>query len=183
MLRTQIENLRKQKISYRKIAKILGISLRKTYYNSSQEIRDKEIKKSLIASRKQHPFFIKLHTFKSTKQTNGQPASKSSIRSILNTKVNNFQKDRKNGNMNKTFTVEDVINKFGENPKCYLTGESIDIYKPKTYSFDHIIPSSRGGDNSIDNLGICTKQANQAKSDMTKEEFIEFCKKVVKNNT
>ena len=79
------------------------------------------------------------------------------------------------------FTVDDVIKKFGKSPKCYITGESIDIQKPRTYHFDHITPRSKGGDNSIDNLGICTKKANLSKNDMTYEEFVEFCQSVVDN--
>jgi 5-methylcytosine-specific restriction endonuclease McrA len=81
-----------------------------------------------------------------------------------------------------TFTVKDVIEKFGENPICYLTGEQIDINKPRTYHFDHIIPRSRGGDSSIDNLGICTKRANLAKHDMTPDEFEHLCKRVLEHN-
>ncbi len=80
------------------------------------------------------------------------------------------------------FTADDVIKKFGENPKCYLTGDPIDIYKPSTYHFDHIVPISRGGTNTIDNLGICTKAANQAKHSMTHTEFIDFCRRVIDHN-
>ena len=61
-------------------------------------------------------------------------------------------------------------------------GEQLDITKPRDYVFDHMIPRSRGGDNSLDNLGLCTKQANMAKSDLTPEEFIQFCKKVLEYN-
>ena len=82
-----------------------------------------------------------------------------------------------------SFSVDDVIKKFGEHPTCYLTGEPIDIFKPRTYNFDHKIPRSRGGDNSLDNLGLCTKKANHAKYNMTPDEFINFCKKVVDYNT
>ncbi len=79
------------------------------------------------------------------------------------------------------FTVDEVIEKFGENPRCYLTGERINIHKPRTYQFDHIIPKSRGGTSDIDNLGICTKQANLAKSDMTLDEFMNLCNVVLQN--
>lgn len=80
------------------------------------------------------------------------------------------------------FTVDDIIEKFGDNPVCYLTGQPIDITKPRTYHFDHIVPSSKGGSNSIENLGICTKEANMAKSDMTVEEFVKLCNMVVNHN-
>jgi 5-methylcytosine-specific restriction endonuclease McrA len=80
------------------------------------------------------------------------------------------------------FKPEDVINKYGENTFCYLTGDRIDISKPRTYSFDHKIPRSRGGENTLDNLGICTKIVNTSKTDMTPEEYIELCKKVLEHN-
>lgn len=79
------------------------------------------------------------------------------------------------------FTSQDVIDKFGEAPVCYLTGQPIDISKPRTYQFDHIIPRSRGGTNDLDNLGICTRMANLAKSSMTLDEFTNFCSLVIKN--
>ena len=65
----------------------------------------------------------------------------------------------------------------------YLTGDKIDIYDTKSYHFDHIIPLSKGGSKSIDNLGICTKEANMAKYNLTKDEFVELCRKVVLYNT
>ncbi len=80
--------------------------------------------------------------------------------------------------MARTFTVQDVLDKFGTNPTCYLTGDSIDISKPSSYHFDHIIPKSKGGQSTIDNLGLCTKQANMAKGNMTADEFVNFCRKI-----
>ena len=77
------------------------------------------------------------------------------------------------------FTPDDVINKFGESPVCYITGKKIDIYNTKSYHFDHKLPRSKGGLNTLDNLGICTKQANMAKNDMTEDELIQFCKDVL----
>ena len=81
--------------------------------------------------------------------------------------------------MNSSFTVEDLRKKVGENPFCYLTGRSIDLTKPSTYAFDHINPATLGGDNSIENLGVVCKRANQAKADMPLEEFINLCKEVL----
>lgn len=77
---------------------------------------------------------------------------------------------------------EDYYKKIIENPYCYLTGKRIDLNDSRSYHLDHIIPRSKGGDNSIKNMGLALKEANQAKSDMTKEEFLELCKSVIKYN-
>jgi 5-methylcytosine-specific restriction endonuclease McrA len=106
-----------------------------------------------------------------------------SVKLLLKGKIECFTyKKSKEQYMKPLFTVEDVIQKFGENTICYLTGDQIDINKPRTYAFDHVIPRSRGGNNDLDNLGICTKAVNQAKSDMTPDEFMNLCKKVLEYN-
>lgn len=78
------------------------------------------------------------------------------------------------------FGYKDVLNKYNNctNVTCYLTGDQIDLTKDD-YSLDHIIPISRGGSCELDNLGITTFIANQAKSSMTEDEFVELCKKVL----
>ena len=78
--------------------------------------------------------------------------------------------------------VDDIRKQIEDNPICYLTGRKIDINNTRSYHFDHKLPVSRGGDASIDNLGICCREANQAKNDMTTDEFIKFCLEVVKHN-
>jgi CRISPR/Cas system Type II protein with McrA/HNH and RuvC-like nuclease domain len=65
--------------------------------------------------------------------------------------------------------------------KCYLTGREVDTTDTKTYHFDHIIPLSKGGDSSFENLGITTPEANMSKTNMTVEEFIDLCKDVLIN--
>ena len=81
----------------------------------------------------------------------------------------------------KGITVDDLLKKFGSNPRCYLTGKDIDINKPSTYQFDHIVPVSKGGESTFENLGVTTPEANYAKGNLSVEEFIELCKDVLHN--
>ncbi len=111
---------------------------------------------------------------------------KNNLKTILNRKLSDFMCISGYTKNNKirseyTFTVQDLINKFGEKPKCYLTNVNIDLLQPSTYHFDHIIPRSRGGQNILLNLGLATKQANETKSDKTLEELKTLCKLILKN--
>lgn len=96
-------------------------------------------------------------------------------------RIDGFQRGRKNARKVRTvtFTWKDVVDKFGLQTKCYLTGRSIDLKEARTYQFDHIIPASKDGPNTLDNLGITCTQANQAKRDMMLDEFIHLCKDVL----
>lgn len=64
--------------------------------------------------------------------------------------------------------------------KCYLTGQLIDITKDN-YSLDHIKCTSKNGENSLQNMGICTFKANMSKSDMDLTEYLDLCKQVLIN--
>lgn len=77
--------------------------------------------------------------------------------------------------------MKQLKDKLFTTPYCYLTGVRIDFSNPETYTFDHILPVSKDGTNSISNLGLSTRQANLAKNDMTVEEFLELCEKVLRN--
>ena len=184
-LKDDILLLLKNNKTYREIQSALGCAKSTiSYYSDYNKNKQKNNEKNLLR-RNSHPYFKKVDRFlyhkRSIKKQINHPNNK--IRKLLTDKILNFHQNRKTKEYNmSTFTVEDVINKFGENPRCYLTGINIDINQPRTYQFDHIIPVSRGGDNSLDNLGICTKQANLAKSNMMYDEFIDFCKKVLINH-
>lgn len=65
--------------------------------------------------------------------------------------------------------------------KCYLTGRPVDFIQTETFSFDHIVPTTRGGGNDLDNLGVACPIANIAKNNQTIEEFIQLCKEVLEN--
>ena len=80
-----------------------------------------------------------------------------------------------------SFKYQDVINKFGENPICYLTGRKLSWVYSSDLSFDRVTPRSKGGDNSIENLGICCKDANMSKTYLSLEEYLNLCKEVLEN--
>lgn len=77
-----------------------------------------------------------------------------------------------------TFSYKAVIDLYGVDTICYLTGRPINLLNDK-YHFDHKIPLSKGGSNDLENLGITCREANLAKSDLTFDEFIELCKEVL----
>jgi 5-methylcytosine-specific restriction endonuclease McrA len=89
---------------------------------------------------------------------------------------------RRLGKRKLLFTCSDVIRKFGRYTNCYLTGRPIDLNKPETYHFDHIVPYSRGGTNTLDNLGITCKEANKAKDVLPVDEFLNLCKEILEHN-
>ena len=119
--------------------------------------------------RSRNPLIRKLDTFNQLYKKKG-----------LFNKVTHFNRTKENSDV----TVKLVLEKLCQDgqAKCYLTGEEIDISQSSTYSFDHIIPVAKGGNNQFSNLGICTQEINMAKSDKTPEEFFELCKKVLIHN-
>ncbi len=74
------------------------------------------------------------------------------------------------------FTTQDVMNKFGPNPICYITKLKLTY---EDASLDHIIPASRGGSNELDNLGLTWGFANFMKYDTSIERLIRSCKLVL----
>lgn len=100
-------------------------------------------------------------------------------------KAEDFQRKRlshKLGKRKMTFTWKDVIEKFGWETACYLTGRKIDLKEPRSYHFDHVVPYSKGGSGLIDNLGIACRDANVAKSDLSVAELLELCKDILTHN-
>ncbi len=120
----------------------------------------------------------KIYTFKNPKTRKTplpiwylNPTPKQITKSI-STKAHTFQKRM-------AFNYKDVHKKYGDHFPCALTGRPLKFNEPHTYEYDHIMPHSRGGDNSLSNLQILCPEANQAKGMMTDDEFKDLCKEVI----
>ena len=62
-----------------------------------------------------------------------------------------------------------------DNSTCQYTGKPV---TPKTANIDHIIPVSRGGKNTWENMVVCSKDINNKKGDKTPSEAgLELIKK------
>jgi 5-methylcytosine-specific restriction endonuclease McrA len=173
----RILKLRAKGKSYREIQSILGCSKSTISYHCGNGNEKKRVKNDI---KKRKPICKKVSSFKTR-------CSRANYK-LFRAKVKTFKRRSKSkGNKTNTivnsisrnYTCQDVIDKFGNNPICYLTGKPIDLDKPETYNLDHIIPASRGGTNDLDNLGLCIKQANQAKGDLLIDELHDLCDQIL----
>jgi 5-methylcytosine-specific restriction endonuclease McrA len=62
--------------------------------------------------------------------------------------------------------------------KCNLTGREL---TPDTAAADHIKPLSSGGKNEMSNMQILHVDVNRAKGTMSRREFVDLCREVVKH--
>lgn len=83
------------------------------------------------------------------------------------------------GTVTEKFGIKELKSKIGDSPVCEITGEPIDLMDAQSYSLDHTIPLSRGGKSCISNLSLVKREINQAKFNLTKDEFIQLCKRVL----
>ena len=186
-IKEKILELRKLGYSYGKIGKELGCSRSLISYHCSPGQKQKTLNRTKKRRLNQHPLVTKIEAF--NKKYKSSKISKENnhktINNILYKRIISFcMKSNKTNNKEYgvlQFSVEDILNKIGENPVCALTGRKIDLSQPKTYQLDHIVPRSRGGDNSLDNCQLVCKDANLAKNGLLIEDFIQLCKDVVNN--
>jgi len=77
----------------------------------------------------------------------------------------------------------EFIDIFGNPPyHCYLCGDGIDI-NSENIQIDHIISKYNGGKDTPENLSLTHKTCNQAKGKLSKNEFINLCKKITAWNS
>lgn len=170
-MKEEILKLRSEGKTYNQIKEILKCSKSIIAYYCNNTTKEKTLNRT--KERRKNLILSKLERFKHRKKERN---IKESIRKFKKSGTKNQMKDVK-----ETFKWESILNKFGENTFCYLSGELINLYE-NDYNFDHIIPTSRGGDNSFENLGILHEKVNQMKFNMMNDEFIEWCIKILKFN-
>lgn len=166
MMKEEILKLRLEGLSYRQIVKKLGCSLSTVSYHCGEGQKEKTIKRlrkyrdNNTLSNKISTYRCKTRDFKNSKTLR---------------KLGKISKDSK-------FNAEDVIDKFGINPVCYLSGRKINLHDTKSFHFDHIKPISKGGLSTLDNLGITTREANLAKSDLHLSDLLKLCEDILIHN-
>lgn len=63
-----------------------------------------------------------------------------------------------------------------QSKRCALSGVEL---TPETASIDHKQPISRGGLHVIENIQVIHQSINAAKGNMTNDEFVAMCARVV----
>lgn len=152
-MKEQILRLRSEGKSYKDIVKELGCSISTVAYHCNKTSKAKGL----------------------VNQTNNPNKRLIQQTGTFRGQVSKFSREFENTT---PFTYKDVLNKFGKNTHCYLTGTPITLVQDLCH-FDHIIPVAKGGSNTLDNLGITIPNANKSKSDMTLDEYLELCEKVL----
>lgn len=160
-MKEKIIKLRAEGKNYTEIQYILGCSKGTISYHCGKGQKEKALKRQ--KKRRENPIIRKVDTFKDKRR------KKYVVENIRKFQKKTCDVDGKriiDKNLKKTFNYKDVISFYGKNTKCYLSGIDINLFE-NDYQFDHIIPISRGGDNSFENLGITHKTVNQMKHNLT----------------
>lgn len=172
-MKEKILKLKKQGKTYNQIAKELQCSKSTVCYHCGSNQKEKTIART-NKFRAKNKIATKIHAFTNKKL---RDASRDFQRRIGSKNHSSYLKSKSN-----RFNFNDVIKKFGIETYCYLSGEKINLLKDNNYSFDHIIPTSRHGDNSIENLGIVHRRLNRMKNDFMVDELLDWCIKILKFN-
>ncbi len=185
-MKEKILELRKEGKTYNQIVELLGCSKSTVSYHCGEGQKEKNKKR--CNKRRENILLAKVERFKYRQNNDTEiPIKEDKNKKDVVESIRKFQKrdnsakGRVDKNVETSFNWEDVLNKFSENTVCYLSGEKINLYE-NNYQLDHIIPASKNGNNNLDNLGILHKIVNRMKSDLTPEELIEWCIKILKYN-
>ena len=160
----EMKKLRAEGLTYREISEKIGCCLHTVMIYLKPNARSNRLKAARIRERA------------------GTPAH---LRRKLQKKVKAFKSEGCRNTSNPKgyrYTIDDVRDKFGETPKCYLTGRDIDWTKTGGFHFDHIKPIARGGTGTFRNLGLLCAEANFSKRDRTVKEHLDYCVEVLNHH-
>lgn len=179
----RILELRAKGKTYKEICNELGCSKSTVAYHCGKGQKEKKLKRQQEL-RKENVLLKKVDNFKrpNSNRLHRKITTKSSPSKVFQYKARNFKRGNSGGKTNSNFTYREILDIYGEQTECYLTGKPINFKEPRTYNFDHIVPVSKGGSNNLENLGICTKEVNMAKSNLSVDDFIQLCKDVLEHN-
>ena len=62
--------------------------------------------------------------------------------------------------------------------KCAITGDEL---TPDNTAFDHRVPLADGGSSEKENLQAVLKSVNTSKHEMSMQDYVDMCAKVIKN--
>lgn len=179
-LAQEILDLRDQGRTYNQIVDELGCSKSTVSYHVAADQKSKTYTRNL-KNRVANPLVKKLNQFRDpTRKSEVSVRSSVPVEKALRDKVGDYQKVAKK--YNTEFSTKDLLGKIGEDPTCYLSGRKIDLSDTSSYHLDHIEPRSKGGDNSLENLGLAEKHANLAKSNLSVDELLRLCEDILRNN-
>ena len=173
--REDILNLRKQGLSYREISQELGCARSTVSYHCGKNSSEKQ----RVSSQTRNVLCRKVGSFKSRCTKGAWKTFSSKVKCFKRRSKGSKSGSRWRVKVNSQYTCADVVEKIGVKPVCYLTGKKIDVSDSRSYSLDHRVPVSRNGTNDLENLEICSIEANKAKADLTLDEFYKLCEDVL----
>ena len=182
-LKDDILKLRSEGLTYNEIQKILSCSKASISYHCGEGQKTKNLLRTSNAKKKDN---LKYNVGKKISRFNCHKKEsilyekniyKTTFMVRITAKCLTFS-EINSINMSKV-KAQNILNMLEANPRCALTGKILEIQDTRSWHLDHIIPSSRQGDNSLENCQIVCREANQAKSDLLPEEFLELCKTVL----
>jgi 5-methylcytosine-specific restriction endonuclease McrA len=182
-LKEKIIELKLKGLSYNQIQKKLNCSKGSISYHCGVGQKEKsKIRVKKYRNQNKNILKKKIEGFhyRKNKENKEIQYKNKKIKEILKSRIMRFSR-MENGKYNKLFNEGQLLEKIGNEPKCYLTGRVIDLENPRSYNLDHIVPRTKGGDNSLENCGLACREANQAKHNLLLEDFIKLCKEVVQN--
>lgn len=179
-LQDDILKLRGEGLSYRQIEDRLGCSKGTIAYHCGAGQKDKTLARTRV--RRRNVLRVKMEAFKYGKPPReakgpvveywGDP------RSVLRGKRAHFSRignKSKHEGYNFMFTLDDLQEKIGDDPRCYWTNRSIDLGAGHVYQLDHLVARASGGDNSLANCVLACREANQGRSDTPGDGYVQVC--------